>query len=252
MNFYTAYELRICSDIEIPELLPWLNGSESMADLHIVAGNVGEEHKQSLSQIGPFLFADEQTILLEVSGIARYQIQSGNHITYQICDGSNENDLRAFLLGSCIGAILMQRDFLVLHGCTIEIDNGCIVCVGHSTSGKSTLAATFMQNGFSVISDDVCAIDSNGMAVPGIPRIKLNQDIADHLDIDTNGLQTIRADCDSKFSLPLGKQFQRCCELAQHIHISRIIRPEFQLSANQLKQLIIDDLQQLGLVAKSA
>lgn len=305
MYFYIAYELRICSDLEIPELLPWPGGCEDETDIQIIAGAIDEE-QQSLTQVGPFLFADENTILLSVPNIARYLVQSGNTIIYQKSDDSNDDDLRAFLLGSCIGAILIQRDFLVLHGCTIEIDGGCIVCVGVSTAGKSTLAATFMQNGFSIISDDVCAIDSNGMAVPGIPRIKINQDIAEQLNINTNSLQTIRAGCDNKYSLPLAKQFsvtrlpvlaiyelsqdqedltikrdlnrfksttilnqniyrpryvnamkknaanfQRCCELTEHIGVSQIIRPVQKTTINQIRQLIIDDVERLKLTTNN-
>ena len=305
MNYYIAYELHIASDLDIPELRPWINGSEADADINITANAIAEKDRQSRTQVGPFLFADTQNIFLTVPEIAHFRVESGARITYQILDDADKDEVRAFLLGSCIGAILMQRDYLVLHGCTIQIGDGCVVCVGSSTAGKSTLAATFMQSGYSVLSDDVCAIDSDGNALPGIPRIKLNQDVAKHLNIETDGLQTIRAACDNKFSLPLNKQFgknrspilavyelvpekedlniqrnlekidrlsilsknvyrpryakalekkpsnfQRCCKLVEQAHISRIIRPLKRLHIHQLKELIIDDLQQLKLIPK--
>ena len=207
MNYYIAYELKICSDIEIPELLPWFDGSEDEADVHIIEGDLSLAEQSSQPQVGPFLFANEENVFLVVKGIARYWVQSGKRITYQKANNSSDDDVRAFLLGSCFGAILIQRDFLVLHGCTIKIGSGCIVCVGYSTAGKSTLAASFMQRGYKILSDDVTAIDSNYRAVPGIPRIKINQDVAAHLDINTAGLNVVRAGCDNKFSLPLGEIF---------------------------------------------
>jgi len=304
MNYYIAYELRICSDIEIPELLLWPNGSEGAADVHIVEGDLSCVQEESLPQVGPFLFANEDNVLLTVADIARYWIQSGNRITYQKLNGSSDDDVRAFLLGSCIGAILMQRDFFVLHGCTIKVGEGCIVFVGPSTSGKSTIAASFKQSGYSILSDDVCAIDSSYRAVPGIPRIKINKDVANHFGINTDNLNIIRASCDNKFSLPLGEQFcetklpvlgvyelsvdrgnstaiknnlqqiecfsalsenlyrpryvqalqkksvsfQHCCKLAEQANVARIIRPTGSLKTDEIKSLILKDLQNLSII----
>ncbi|MBX2849143.1 MAG: hypothetical protein KTR16_12530 [Acidiferrobacterales bacterium] len=207
MNYYNAYELCICSDIEIPELFAWPEGEPSDADLHIYEQRIDESIKNSLVQIGPFLFADENTVLLQVANIAVFLIENGRQIIYQKIGDSHDDDVRAFLLGSCLGAILIQRDFLVLHASTVEVDDGCIVCVGRSTAGKSTLAATFLQSGFSIISDDVCAIGADNCVIPGVPRVKINQDTADFLNIDTSALKVIRAVCDGKFSLPLGDRF---------------------------------------------
>ncbi len=207
MYFYTVYNLHVCSDFEIPELFSWPNGCQEKADLCISEGRISESQKSGLSQVGPFLFGDEQTVFLTVPDIARFLVQSGKNIVYQKLGNSRDDDVRVFLLGSCLGAILIQRGFLVLHGCTVKIGQGCVVCVGHSTVGKSTLAAAFMRKGYSLMSDDVCAINENGEAIPSIPRIKLNKNMADLLEINTGGLKTIRAACDSKFSLPLGNKF---------------------------------------------
>ncbi|RBP49932.1 hypothetical protein [Arenicella xantha] len=207
MNYYIAYELYVCSDVEIPELSPWLNGSEEEADVLICEADIQKDQKEAISQVGPFLYVDTNNVFLEVPDIAQFWVESGRRIAYQMSEGSSEEDLRAFLLGSCIGALLMQRGLFLLHGSSIQIGEGCVVCVGHSTAGKSSLAAAFMQDGYSIVSDDVCAISAEGEVIPGIPRIKINQDIAQSLKINTDTLRTVRANCDGKFSLPLDKQF---------------------------------------------
>ena len=83
-----------------------------------------------------------------------------------------------------------------------------MVCVGDSGAGKSTLAAGFMQRGYDILADDVVPVDKDCSALPGFPRIKLWQDAADQLGIDTKNLRRIRPDME-KFSYPLFNQFAR-------------------------------------------
>jgi len=52
----------------------------------------------------------------------------------------------------------------------------------------------------------VVPVDKQCRALPGFPRIKLWQDVADKLQIDTGGLRRIRPQTE-KFNLPLGLQF---------------------------------------------
>lgn len=207
MNFYTAYELRICADLQIPELLSWQDGVENDADLKIFKQDIQESLMQSMPQVGPFLYSESNKMLIHIPDIALFLVESGNKITYKMLANSNEDDLRVFLISSCLGAILLQRDLFVLHGNVIKVGAGCIACVGHSTAGKSSLAAAFMQHGHPVVSDDVCAINQNGEAIPGIPRIKLNEDISKKLNIDTAGLKSIRNNFEGKYSLALGDKF---------------------------------------------
>ena len=81
-----------------------------------------------------------------------------------------------------------------------------MVCVGDSGLGKSTLAAGFMERGYSILSDDVVPINVLAEAMPGYPRIKIWQDTADHLNIKTQDLKRIRPDI-PKFNLPLSAAF---------------------------------------------
>jgi hypothetical protein len=93
-----------------------------------------------------------------------------------------------------------------MHGNAIQIGDQAMICVGHSGAGKSTLATGFMRRGYSILADDVIPIDANCNALPGFPRIKLWQDVADHLKIDTRKLDRIRPGIE-KFNLPLGNNF---------------------------------------------
>ena len=57
-----------------------------------------------------------------------------------------------------MGAILMQRRLLPLHGSAIAINGKAYAIVGDSGAGKSTLASAFLNKGYQLISDDVIAV----------------------------------------------------------------------------------------------
>lgn len=205
---YTAYDLSIECDISLPELLSDWGGADELPDVHIRMGAISASGLSGGKQLGPFLWANRESLWLQVPNVARFLVQSGSSILIDPEPGIDEDSIRVFLLGSAFGALLIQRDVLVLHGNAIRIGDSCMVCVGDSGAGKSTLAAGFMQRGYGILSDDVVPVDGACRAVPGFPRIKLWKDVADQLQIDTAGLRRIRPNIE-KFNYPLGDHFVR-------------------------------------------
>ena len=201
---YRAFGLRIASDIALPELP---DDDPGRADVTVAEGDVPESGADIGGQIGPFSFARKGALWLEVPDVARFLVTDGCEIRYSKVPGIDEDSLRVFLLGTCFGALLLQRGALVLHGNAFVIDEQCAVCVGPSGAGKSTLAARMLQRGCGVVADDVVPLDEAGRAIPGLPRIKLWQDTADALGINTTGLRRIRPGL-AKYDLPLRDAFQ--------------------------------------------
>lgn len=204
---YLAYQLVIESDLALPELPPAATDlAASPVDVRIRLTDVAPDGLPGGQQLGPFLWVTPESLWLEVPRVARFLVQAGNSIRVEPAPGVDEDSVRVFLLGSALGALLFQRGHLVLHGNAIRIGDACMVCVGHSGAGKSTLAAGFMQRGYQILADDVVPVDQQCHALPGFPRIKLWQDVADKLQIDTSSLRRIRPQT-QKFNLPLGQQF---------------------------------------------
>ena len=197
---HQAYQLNIRSDLALPELAT--GPAAGPSDVDISWGSVAPDGLPDGQQLSPFLWAAPQRLWLHVPQVARFLIEGGSSIRIDPAPGADQASLRVFLLGSAFGALLIQRGLLVLHGNAVQIGDQCVVCVGPSGAGKSTLAAGFMQRGHAILADDVVAVDAQGRALPGCPRIKLWHDAAYRLDIDTAPLPRVRPELE-KFTLPV-------------------------------------------------
>jgi hypothetical protein len=90
--------------------------------------------------------------------------------------------LLSYLLGQVLSYCLLARGIEPLHATAIVVGDHAIAFLGDSGFGKSTLAATFLQKGYPLLTDDVLALEfrsDNVWAKPGIARMKLNPDSAD-------------------------------------------------------------------------
>jgi hypothetical protein len=123
------------------------------------------------------LWIGPDELRLQIKEVGHFRILGGHQIGWcPAHPGVSPVELRTYLLGSAIGALLIQRGLLLLHGNALERDGRAIVCLGASGAGKSTLACALMQQGWRLLADDLVAISPEGMVLPGIPRIKLWED----------------------------------------------------------------------------
>jgi len=159
----------------------------------------------------PFLQMARGDLRLTIDDIGRFRITDGVRIAWhRQHSGVSDQDICTFLLGSAVGALLIQRGSLVLHGNALEKDGQAIVCMGHSGAGKSTLAYALIQQGWRLLADDLVAISPDGLVLPGIPRIKLWHDAAKAFDLDPLQLPPIRQGM-HKYLL-MGEAVQRATE----------------------------------------
>lgn len=197
---YRAFGLNFFSDIEIPEFLS-LDFLEP--DIEICAGEIIERDARVLGGDG--------WLYLHVKSVARFLIEKGNRITYDLYPGVHLCSFRLFLLGSAMGALLLQRGLIVLHGNAISTDGEtCMIFAGDSGAGKSTMAAWYFQKRATILADDVCAIDfdeeGRPIVYPSYPQLKLWQASADLLGINTSELRRVRPQ-DNKFAIRILDQF---------------------------------------------
>jgi hypothetical protein len=167
---YYAYGLGILSEFYLPELI----AEQRNIDVNIRRGNL-ENLLQSLITGKEEAFrATESEIFRNYQNIASFHIRNGNEIVVDLAHGIDEGLFRSCLLGNILGTLLHQRGLLVLHGSAIAINGGAVAFLGPSGSGKSTAAASLCSEGYSILADDVLAIDARGdvpIIHPAFPRL---------------------------------------------------------------------------------
>ncbi|MEM7116765.1 MAG: hypothetical protein AAF614_30310 [Chloroflexota bacterium] len=208
MHTYTTYGLRITSQLELPEFLP--SQATEPIDVTIRMGKVPLSLPSPKGK-GILYEANEQQFLLKIDHIARYFVQAGNSITIDPRPEALSSDIRVFLLGSCLGALLHQRGIFALHASAINTTHGAVLFTGPSGIGKSTLLNAFLQQGYKMLADDIAAIfiakDQTPMIMPAFPRTKLWEDSAQALQIDTATLARTRPKL-KKFEHYVPQQFE--------------------------------------------
>lgn len=192
-HVYRAFGLTLRSAVGLPELRPGEAGAA--VDVEIACGAVPDELPGVLKRGVRYQTAAE-TLRLQVDGVATYLVEAGRRITIARAAEAADEDVRVFLLGPVLGALLHQRGELVLHGCAIAWEGKAVVFLGRSGAGKSTLAAAFRQRGRAVLTDDLCVVcpgaDGRIEAQPGYPQMKLWLDSLKRLGIAAEALPRVR------------------------------------------------------------
>lgn len=203
---YSVFGLAIQSEIALPELLP--SDRHSNADVVISGGSVPE-----IDAAPSGISAYNGALVFAVPGVARYLIADGRSITVDAEHCAPDRNVRLFLLGSALGALLHQRGLLPLHANAVEVDGRAVAFMGESGAGKSTLAAWFHDQGHRVIADDVCVVgfDASGepYAAPGLPRLRLWAEALELMGRESDSLDRsyVGEEQYDKFDVPIDPDF---------------------------------------------
>lgn len=206
-HHHRAFGLNIRSHLALPELLP--AERDASVDVDIVYADVPSDLPDALAR-GVRFQAAKDRLLLIVDGVARYLVEQGRRIAIQRDPAAADDDVRVFLLGPGFGALLHQRDDLVLHASAISYGGGSVAFMGLSGAGKSTLAAAFQKRGHRVLTDDLCVVrpgyGAAMMVQPAFPQAKLWIDSLQELNVAVEGLRRVRSKIEKR-AIPLGETF---------------------------------------------
>ena len=202
--YYTAYGLRIGSEITLPLLKEIQTNT---VDLTIKLGRIPEIlplaptkiHRAGLdAQFAQF----GDRLWLDWSPIISFVAIKGNELIVDTAL-TDEKILSLFILSEALGLILFQKGYFLLHGSAIQLNNKGIVFVGEPGAGKSTTVAAFAQKGVSIISDDMVCIRMNEIGkpslIPAFPQIKIWEESVKGLQLSKDDLDVLRAGS-TKFS----------------------------------------------------
>jgi len=224
------------SDFVLPELQ--LSKVEGKVDVTIKKGITPTAVEDAVEN-GVRFQASKNKFLLKLDKIAKFYVVDGNSIIVQPFEGSYEEDIRVFLLSSVFAALLHQREYLVLHGACVEINGKGVLFTGVSGAGKSTIAAAFRKKGYKILSDEICAIKISEtgipIVIPGFPKLKIWEDVAERLGEDIDSLLPVRRNI-QKYMIDVEGQFSK---VPLPISIIYLLKPENnkEISVTKIKDV---------------
>jgi len=126
-------------------------------------------------------------------------------------DSSSLENAASYLLGPVLGLLLRLRGVVCLHASAVAIEDCSVAFVGSAGAGKSTTAAAFARQGYSIISDDIVALNEQTNAfqvLPAYPHLCLWPDSVHMLYGSLEALPRIIPDWEKR-RLVLGDQEAR-------------------------------------------
>ena len=205
---YKAFGLEVLSDIPLPELIKSSEGNKP-ADINIKIDILTDIWSKLDRENGKFVVNDGMVMFL-VPNMAIFCIKGGRDIIISPLEEADLDKIRLYILGTCMGVILLQRKILPLHGSAVNINGIAYGFIGHSGVGKSTLASAFISKGFQLLSDDVIAVDISKdnipFVMPSYPQQKLWQESLNEFGMETMSYRPL-FDRETKYSIPVNSSF---------------------------------------------
>jgi hypothetical protein len=206
---YMLYGLKVKSEINMPELIKLDSKNISDWDVSVFYGNMPKQIDGYIIK-NKYFELSKREFYLNIKGIASYYVADGSTIIVKSELGSSLEDIKIFLIGTCFGMLLKQRNTIAIHGGTVVVDGKGIIVTGHTGAGKSTLVSAFRNEGHAFLADDVSAlgidIDKNIIIHPTYPQQKLCKDAMDKMGYDTDNFLQIDSYRD-KYAIPLETNF---------------------------------------------
>jgi hypothetical protein len=149
-----------------------------------------------------FAFLRDGSTYVRWDSVGEFLVASdGRRITCRRAEESSLESFQVYMLGQALSFALIKQRFEPLHATVVVVDDEAVAFLGSNASGKSSLAACFLEAGYRLLTDDLLILQASSdriLAYPGPPRIKLFPTIADrflgrtadpvHMNADTNKL----------------------------------------------------------------
>jgi hypothetical protein len=206
---YEAFGLKIISEILLPEVKK-VEGYTEGINVEIVLGDLSREWEE-LGNEGKYSVKDNN-VIFRIKNTAIFSVEKGERVIVSPLEHADFNKIRLYILGSCMGIILMQKKILPLHGSAFVIDGKAYAVVGNSGAGKSTLASTFMTRGYKLISDDVIPVFLSNNQEPIVhtsyPQQKLWEESVEKLRLPPNKYSPL-FEREKKYAIPVESYFYK-------------------------------------------
>lgn len=179
---YKCFGLKIDSELELScETSDGIDDVDVYIRFKKIECEIDGEYKKRHNYI-----VYNNSVYLTVKGVAIYKISNGNLVEIEAFKPIDYKKILTFFYGPCMSMLMIQRGLIPLHGSAVQYKNKCILILGKSKAGKSTLAAALGKRGGKIISDDIIILkrmDDTYIVSPGFANQKLWKDALEVLDI---------------------------------------------------------------------
>lgn len=202
---YYMMGMNIFSEIELPGIV---RHAEHF-DVNIILNKV-DMGSHVIQEEKNYYFMKENEFVCDINNTAKFKITGGNLIQIELYEQADMELVTVYLLGTCMGVLLLQKGMVAMHGSTIVIDQQAIIITGQCGAGKSTLSTALRLRGYPLLSDDISPIMipdcGTIMSAPAFPKQRICHDTAVMLGIDTKHLDKACSE-DFKYSLDIREMF---------------------------------------------
>ena len=176
-----------------------------MTELKAIPGelifDLSEKGWLHFEEFGLSIRTSFQTVQVFLEGYGKAQIEP-EKITLDKLEDLSESDSELFFHGTILGIYDLFQGRFPLHASAVSLEGNSCLFTGQSGAGKSTHAAYFLQQGYSLVSDDVSRIIFDDLGVPwiqpAIAQVKLWDDAVRHFGDEPDQLPTVPGRLDKR------------------------------------------------------
>lgn len=202
---YYMMGMNILSEIKLP-------GIVSVSENHDVKFIIKkiDIDTNNVKEYKTYYTLNDFEFVCDIRHVAKFKITGGSLIQIDPYEQVDMELVTLYLLGTCMGVLLVQKEMIALHGSTIVINKQAVIITGRCGAGKSTLSTALRLKGHKILADDISPIImlDNGkiMSAPAFPRQRICHDTAVKLGIDTEKLEKACTD-DLKYNIDISAEF---------------------------------------------
>lgn len=153
-----------------------------------------------------YLFKGDDEFVFEFTGASRFHVKS-QEILFEVTHPEYSFLTEIYFLGIIMSAWLELQGVIALHSAAVAVGDRAAGFVGLNQAGKSTLAASLMNRGHGLMTDDVLAVEKvegRFVAHPGYPQMRMWPEMAMAFGLDPGSLPRVHPEFD-KVRVPVGE-----------------------------------------------
>ena len=180
---YGVYGIRVASDI--PLALPAYVDAPPLGDVACVSGSAdvfaaalaGADFRSPSESWYQYAFLQDGATYVRWQDVGEFIVdRQGRQVWYRRDERSSDESFQVYLLGQALSFALVKQGLEPIHATAVVIDGEAVAFMGSNAFGKSMLAASFLEAGHRLLTDDLLVLENSAsgtLAHPGPPRIKL-------------------------------------------------------------------------------